>query len=86
MCTAAVSGILLHRRKLNWSITCDHPESGSVLPGAFLFCQVYIQILPQMYFLHSINHLDEIGCSLLLTTNFRDMYIICDKMVLIFKQ
>ena len=36
-CDAAVTDIPLHWYKLNWPITCDFPESWTVLSGAFLF-------------------------------------------------
>ena len=45
-CDAAVPGIPLHWYKLNWPITCDLPESWTVLSGAFLFfCRVYYHVL-----------------------------------------
>ena len=37
MCDAAVPAIPLYSYKLNWPITCDLPESGTFLSGAFLF-------------------------------------------------
>ena len=36
-CDATVHDIPLHWYKLNWRITCDLPESWTVLSGAFLF-------------------------------------------------
>ena len=55
ICNAAVPDIPLHRYKRNWPITCDLPESLSVLRVAFLILSGIFYMTLYIYVCESIS-------------------------------
>ena len=64
-CDASVTDIPLHWYKLNWPITCDLPESWTVLSGAFLFFVGYMLYDDELYMRKS-NKIYVILCYVIL--------------------